>query len=61
MCCSEKENHDSKCGCGCGSAVEAGLWSRAKKIRVLEHYLECLDRKREEVSGLIREHQEEMK
>lgn len=58
-CCSTNENHVSKCGCG--SVVGAELWSRKKKIRVLEHYLECLEKKRKEVTVLIQEHKDEMK
>jgi hypothetical protein len=52
---SGKKGHGGRCGCGCGSAMNPHLWSTKKKIKMLEHHLECLEKRKEDILEALNE------
>ena len=42
-------------GCSCHSSHGTQFWSKKKKLEVLEHYLECLDEKKQDIQEAIKE------
>jgi hypothetical protein len=52
MSCNSKGN---SCSCGCNAVCNPALWSKKKKISVLEQSLECLEKKSEEIKDSIKE------
>ena len=50
-CCStQKANH-----CSCGSSMNPEFWSTKKKLKMLEHKLECLDDQKKDIQETIDE------
>lgn len=49
--------HSNNCSCNltCGTQ----FWSKKKKIEVLEHYLKCLEEKKQDIQETINEIKEE--
>ncbi len=46
----------TKCNCGCsGSLSNPALWSKKKKLEVLENNLECLEKQTKEIEESIKE------
>ena len=41
--------------CSCYSSCGTQFWSKKKKLEVLEHYLECLDEKKQDIQEAINE------
>ena len=41
--------------CLCHSSFGIQFWSKKKKIKMLEHYLECLEEKKEDITEMINE------
>jgi hypothetical protein len=53
-------NKQSNCQCHChGGEVSPSLWSRAKKIRVLEEKLESMNARKAEIELMIDELKQE--
>jgi len=48
-CCSSKHSHN------CCDSINPQLWSKKKKLEVLKHYLECLDKKKKDIQDAIDE------
>ncbi len=45
--------------CFCGGSYSSQLWSKKKKIEVLEHYIECIDEKKKDIQETIKELKDE--
>ena len=41
--------------CCCNSSFGQQVWSKKKKLEVLEHYLECIDEKKKDIQEAINE------
>ncbi len=50
--------HDT-CGCHCHSGFGIGVFSKKKKIEMLEKYLDCLDEKKKDIQEAIKEIKEQ--
>ena len=48
-CCSGKHTG------GCCGSMNPQLWSKKKKLKVLEHHLECLEEKKQDIQDAIDE------
>ncbi len=52
-----RENHYT--GCCCESNYNSNIFSKKKKIEVLEHYIECIDEKKKDIQEAIKELKDE--
>lgn len=65
MCCDTNVKHSAKHGknasCGCKSAACSGpmFWSKKKRIRMVEHSIECLQSQIDDLKELLQELQTE--
>ncbi len=57
MCCETKTQSDHGCSCGCGGPVSFGpaLWSRKKRIRMVENSIECMQSQLKDLEELLQE------
>ena len=60
MCCGttqqhHQRSHHSSCGCGGSACSGPFFWSKKKRIRMLEHSLECLRERSNDVEELLKE------
>lgn len=56
MHCGTNEQNEHRCSCGCGGpACHAAFWSRSKRVRMVEHSIECLQTQLKDLEALHKE------
>ena len=59
MCCETMGQHGKKpehgMSCGCSGHTGPMFWSKKKKLKMLEHKLECLQEQSKDIKELIAE------
>ena len=57
MCCETNKQNNHHCSCGCGGPVCFGpsFWSKNKRIRMVEHSIECFQSQLKDLKELLKE------
>ena len=61
MCCESAsqhghgQKHGSSCGCGGSACFGPAFWSKQKRIRMVEHSIECLQSRVKDLQELLQE------
>lgn len=57
MCCETNKQNDRRCSCGSGGPACFGpaFWSKSKRIRMVEHSIECFQSQLTDLKELLEE------